>query len=166
MLKLEDILGVYILDETRIPEDELELFSHQVTKLHLYLDEKKRASYRYHFYTLDPQREINIYEEGFISYNPSPGYFFVTFAIVDKYESQIYLAGADNQDYKRHEHYQPPRMDRLTIQMDNGFCLENKGHFYIPIAQDIYGRKAEDIALQLISIGHHYRENWDTLLRP
>jgi hypothetical protein len=157
VLKLEDILGVYILDDTRLPEGDIEQFFHQETKLHLYLDANKQPSYRYHYYTLDNRKEVHIFEEGWIALGTNR--LYISFSIVDKYEIQTFHEHKDK-DFKKHDYYEPPRMEVLPIVTENGFCLVNKGDFYIPIAKDIFGRKSEDIERELFIMGHYYRENW------
>jgi hypothetical protein len=165
MLSLENIMGVYVLDDTRLSQEELENVTHQVIKLYLYFDERKQACYLYHLYLLDAERELSIYEEGFFDYKSNND--FIRFEVVHQYELQIEFDKPDSEKYhKAYYHYNPAQRQDLSIHTDKGIYLENQGHFYLPIERDIYGRKSEVIVRELLILGAHYRDNWNTLLRP
>src|SRR5262245_45907836 len=66
----QDVLGVFVLDEYRIPTEELEKYFRLTASLELYLDEQGRPAFLYHYQTADNHDEYHNFEEGYFGLLP------------------------------------------------------------------------------------------------
>jgi hypothetical protein len=157
-IKPKDVLGVFVLDEFRLPAEDFEKYIRLSAALELFFDDWGKPSFLYHYQTADNHDEYHNFELGFFTVLPEE--HLLEFAITEQFTWSTGGGVGYDTTRLRHHRYDPPKSDVIQIIKRKGFYFKSENYFYVPVQENYFGTTAEDISRELRSTRDNYHAHW------